>query len=273
MFVSANEGSTLTELARAIAAGGNHSIAVALRTLAREGYATLQQVESTPDWILLSIRGIGVGRLGEVRRLSRPDWEPPSSQAIQAGSWFLSAARFALHHWSPEALTLLIQGSAPPKVNGGPVEKQLALDIFFRAARTARWHCEPRELIQALRQAQRSYAQVTPFAPESCSGSDVPLPALDSIRTVTPAPESPPILPDEDDAVQDSDHFAHSRQKRLEIVRNYWVARDRGDIENKDAWARSQYHICGKTLLCYEREFADQRQAILAAADGERARP
>ena len=62
MISSANEGNKLTELARAMAAGGHHSTAVALRTLAREGYATLRQVDSTPDWILLSIRGIGVGR-------------------------------------------------------------------------------------------------------------------------------------------------------------------------------------------------------------------
>ena len=73
---------------------------------------------------------------------------------------------------------------------------------------------------------------------------------------------------DEEDVVQDNGHFAFPRHKRLEIVRSFWIAYERREIKNKDAWARSHYQIKGKTLLCYEREFEDQKQAILAAANG-----
>ena len=38
-------------------------------------------------------------------------------------------------------------------------------------------------------------------------------------------------------------------------------------IVNKDRWAQTNYRITIKTLLSYEREFQDQRQTVLAAAD------
>jgi len=268
MPISANGDNTLHELARAMTAGGCHSTAVALRKLAHEGYTTLEQVDSVSDWVLLSIRGIGAGRLGEVRRLTRPDWQPPSPQAIQAGNWFLSAAQFALRYWPAETLASLIRGSASPKVTEGPIEKQLALDVFARAARTAQRYCQTRELIQALSQARNDHAESPRLVYEPFPGSEMQLQALDDSQVETPAPDLPAIPLDENDVVRDNDHFAHPRCKRIEIVRRYWIARENREIKNKDAWARSRYQISSKTLLCYEREFQDQRQAILAAADG-----
>jgi hypothetical protein len=55
MSTSANGDSALHELARAMTASGCHSTAIALRKLAYEGYATLEEVDSASDWILLSI--------------------------------------------------------------------------------------------------------------------------------------------------------------------------------------------------------------------------
>jgi hypothetical protein len=248
MLLNTNGNNVLHQLARAMAAGGHPSTALALRKLAHTGYSTLDQVENTPDWILLAIPGIGVGRLGEVRRLTRPDWQPPLPQAIQAGSWFLSAAQFALRYWPLEILVSLVRGSTPPQVSGGAIERRIALDVFSKAAWKAQRYCDADELVQALWSA----------------------PALENERIDRCAPAVRFILPDKTEGTQDSDRYAHSRLKRLEIVQHYWVAREREEVQNKDAWARARYHISGKTLLCYEREFENQKQAILAGADSVR---
>jgi hypothetical protein len=101
---------------------------------------------------------------------------------------------------------------------------------------------------------------------QSPPGSDVKPQAFDIIQ-IDGFPSDFPTMPlDEIDVDQDNDHFAHPRHKRMEIVQRYWIARDRREIKNKDAWARSRYQISGKTLLCYEREFRDQKQAVLATA-------
>jgi hypothetical protein len=52
-------------------------------------------------------------------------------------------------------------------------------------------------------------------------------------------------------------------------VEHYRDARGKGQIVNKDRWAQTNYRISSKTLLSYEREFQDQRQAIPAATDGQ----
>ena len=74
----------LYELAHTMAAGGNYSVATALRRLVRAGYSSLTEVEGASDWALLSISGMGPRRLQAVRRLTRPDWQPPAPQALKA---------------------------------------------------------------------------------------------------------------------------------------------------------------------------------------------
>jgi hypothetical protein len=150
MAIGDNSGDALHKLAQAMAAAGHQSVAVALRKLAHEGYTSLEQVDNASDWVLLSIRGIGVGRLSKVRRLTRPDWQPPSPQAVQAGNRFLCAAQFALRYWPPKPLASLTRDSTAMKVSGETLEKQLALDVFSQAVQRARRHCDADELAQAL---------------------------------------------------------------------------------------------------------------------------
>ncbi len=268
MHVNANGDNVLYELAQTLTAGGRHSTATALRKLTQAGYTSLEQVDSTSDWILLQVPGIGTRRLAEVRRLSRLDWQPPSLQANQAAGWFLSAAQFALRYWPPETLASLVCGSTLARFSGAPLEKQLALDIFYQAMQKAQRYCESEGLVQAFWQSRNgcptSGCRVQDFSSESVMQPQ----ALDSSQVERPASDLPAVPYDHDDASQDSDHFAHPRYKRIEIVRRYWIARENREIKNKDAWARSHYQISGKTLLCYEREFQDQRHAILAAPDG-----
>lgn len=60
------------------------------------------------------------------------------------------------------------------------------------------------------------------------------------------------------DTVSESGHFAWPREKRREIVEQYRDGRQRGEIENKDAWAQANHGITGRTLLNYEREFPEE---------------
>ena len=269
MRASANGDNMLYELAQTMTAGGRHSAATALRKLAQAGYTSLEQVDSTSDWILLPIPGIGTKRLAEVRRLSRSSWQPPSSQAIQATRWFLSATQFALRYWTPETLASLVRGLTAAKSPGGPADKQLAIDVFSEAARKAQRYCSVEELVQALWQVRLGCSESPSLAQQLPSGPSLQPQASYGSQVETPASSLPGMLREQEDAAQDNDHFAHPRHKRIEIVRRYWIARENREIKNKDAWARTQYQISGKTLLCYEREFQDQRQAILGAADGE----
>jgi hypothetical protein len=253
------EDNALYQLAQTLAGGGRHSTATVLRLLAQAGYHTLEQVDRVSDWALLSIRGIGVGRLAEVRRLTRPDWQPPSPQAIQAANWFLSAGRFALRYWPPETLASLIRGSAPSVADVGPIDKRLAIDVFSHAVHQALRHCEAEELIQALRQAGGRSGECACQIREVGSGPAIAFEKSVNNETSPPAYELPTTPPNGDSAIGDSDRFAHPRHKRLQIVRDYWAARESGLVQNKDSWARSRYHISSKTLLSYEREFPDER--------------
>lgn len=140
----------LYELAQTMAAGGNHPVAIALRKLARAGYTSLDEVEGASDWALLSISGIGTERLRAVRRLTRPDWRPPSPQAVKAAGHFLAAARFALRFWPQETLTALIEGSVPELAEDQSHESRWAIELFSTAIGAALSHCEPQELIGVL---------------------------------------------------------------------------------------------------------------------------
>jgi len=142
----------LYELAQTMAGQDNYPTAIALRKVAQAGYTTLEQVDGVSDWVLLAIPGIGIGRLGAVRRLVRPDWQSPSPKALKAAERFLSAARFARRFWPIEALEALVQSSTLPSTDDGPVEKRLALELFSQATRQALPNCDAEELLQALRQ-------------------------------------------------------------------------------------------------------------------------
>ncbi len=232
----------LYDLAEAVAIADELSTAAALRKLAQAGYGSLDEVDSASDWILLSIPGLGVGRLGAVRRLTRPDWQPPSPQAIKAVDRFLSAARLALRLWPVEALLGVVQGSSPSGAADKPADERLALELLSEATYSALCHCSTGELVETLRQL----------------GHDRP---VDARRLDAPVEQGPAIRPE-------TDHFAYPYRKRQQIVEHYRDARSKGQIVNKDRWAQTNYRITSKTLLSYEREFQDQRQTVLAAADG-----
>jgi hypothetical protein len=68
------------------------------------------------------------------------------------------------------------------------------------------------------------------------------------------------IEPAQNETLADSDRYAYSPRKRREIVQHYRDVRDSGLIENKDRWAQSNYHISGRTLLNYAREFPEDQQ-------------
>ena len=247
----------LYQLSRVLAGGGRHSTAVALRLLAQAGYTTLEQVDAVSDWVLLSIRGIGATRLMEIRQLTRSDWQPPSAQSIQTANWFLAAAQFALRYWPPETLAFVIRGSTPSVADGAPLDKRLAIEVFSHAVRQALRHCEAEELIQALRQADGRPGECSRQAREVASGPSITVEKAATQLASSPAPALSVTPSDGSGAVEDNDRFAHPRHKRLEIVEDYWAARERGLVQNKDNWARSHYHISAKTLLSYEREFRD----------------
>ena len=257
MSTSANGDSALHQLARAMTASGCHSTAIALRKLAYEGYATLEEVDSASDWVLLSIRGMGAKRLSTVRQLTRRDWKAPSASVIQAANWFFFAAQFALRYWPPKTLAALIQGTAPQCADEGPIDRRLAIDVFAQAVHQALRHCEAEELIQTLRQASGRPGECArqAHADHADSGIGVDKPA--SRQSAPLASELSATPRHRDGAVEDSDRYAHPHHKRLQIVQDYWVAREKGLVQNKDSWARAHYHISGKTLLSYEREFRD----------------
>jgi hypothetical protein len=58
--------------------------------------------------------------------------------------------------------------------------------------------------------------------------------------------------------VEESSRFSYPRPKRRQIVEEYRAACRNGEVENKDTWADSNYHICRKTLWRYECEFPEE---------------
>ena len=99
-------GNVLYELAKVMRGMDRHLTATALYALARHGYSTLAEVEAVTDCELLAIGGIGPGRLGAIRRLISPDWQPPSRQATNTARRLLYTAQLALRFWSVEDLEI-----------------------------------------------------------------------------------------------------------------------------------------------------------------------
>lgn len=256
MHVDLGNDNLLYELAQALAASNDHATAIALRKLAQAGYTTLEQVDGISDWILLSIPGVGVKRLGAVRGLTRLDWHPPSPLAIETTGWFLSAAQFALRFWPSATLASVVRGFGKAIPIGRPAEKRLAMDVFSKAACKALCYCGAEELLQLLQLAESgSWPGARPGASApgggqgGKNGRGRASPTSPS-RTPSPKGKKP----------RGSDHYAYSYHERCEIVRHYRAARRNGEVLNKDRWAQAHYNIRGKTLLNYEREFPEMEQ-------------
>lgn len=241
----------LYELAQSMASDGGLAAAVALRKLAWAGYTNLDEVDSTSDWILLAIRGLGVTRLGAVRRLTRPDWQPPSPNAVRAINRFLSAARLALRFWPAETLASVILGSQVVLPPNQPYERRLAVELLSRATHMALNYCRPDELMQIFRAAQNR-----------CGCPDLELPSVSGVQARPQEHTRPAVPPStgctktsrKGSRARETDHFAYPEQERWEIVRHYRAARQRGEVQNKEQWAQIHYNIGARTLLKYEHE-------------------
>lgn len=256
------DSSVLYEMAQTIVGQEDYTTAVALRKLARAGYATLEQVDGASDWVLLATPGIGIHRLTAVRRLVRPGWQPPRSRVIKVAERFLSTARFALRFWTIDDLEAVIRGSDLPPVGDGPIEKRLSVEQFVRATQRALRHCEAEELVQALLQACGEQCQHSPRTPEEHPQS---APSVRSARKSGNAKTSVPRRPGHQARKQwaggNSQHFAFSADKRREIVAHYRAAWAKGEVANKEQWAKTHHSISAKTLLRYEREFPETATA------------
>ena len=256
-ITSTYQDNVLYQLAQTMTSGGRHLAAVALRLLAQAGYTTLEQVDAASDWVLLSIRGIGVGRLREVRLLTRADWEPPSPQAMHAANWFLSSARFALRYWPPETLASVVQGSSVGPVTDGPAEKRLAMEVFSHAVRQALRHCEAEVWMLSLWQmmGQHDGRAHSRIEAHQLLGSQSAMPA--AVQKQPSAANPVDATPRPGDTAAESDHYAFSSEERWQIVEHYRTARKNGEVENKEAWAYNNYHISRKTLWRYEQAFPE----------------
>jgi len=148
-----NNDNILYELAKAMRGQGGHLTAMALRALARHGYTSLAEVDGVTDCELLAIGGIGPDRLGAIRRLTRPDWQPPSRQAIRTAGRLLSAAQLALHFWSVEDLKAILGGNKLAAGKDKPIETELSLKAFANAASEAASHHDPAELLRIVQRA------------------------------------------------------------------------------------------------------------------------
>lgn len=257
MSTDTESDSLLCELARTMDNRGNYTTAIALRKLARAGYTTLAEVDAASDWVLLAAPEISLRRLELVRRLVRSDWQPPSPQAAAAAERFLTAARFALRFWPVEALHSVIRGSTRWPAYDRPVDKRLSMEIFSVACRRALRHCSAETLVQiALELAGRHLASRDhPCSPLACSDRQSQAPRVQ--HTDQPAPQAPVEELSAGETDSDNGHYAFPREERSEIVRRYRAAREAGKVQSKHGWAEANYHISGKTLLTYEREFAE----------------
>ena len=64
--------------------------------------------------------------------------------------------------------------------------------------------------------------------------------------------------------VEESSRYSYPRPQRRQIVAEYRAARRNGEVECKQTWADSRYHISRKTLWRYECEFPE---GILPSTD------
>ncbi len=146
--------------------------------------------------------------------------------------------------------------AGPGLSSGLPYERRLAIECFSRAAHQALNHCRPSELVEIM-QAARNGRQCPHLEPSlvSCSHSESqerPLPEV-------PAPNACGPVRRQGDQKRETDHFAYPEHERRDIVRHYRAARERGEVQNKERWAHSNYGISAKTLLSYEHEFPEDR--------------
>jgi hypothetical protein len=257
MSTNSEGNNLLCELARTMDNRQNYTTAVALRKLAHAGYATLEEVDAASDWVLLAAPDISLRRLELVRRLVRPDWRPPSPQATAAVERFLTAGRFAVRFWPVEILHSVIHGSTRWPACDRPADKRLSMEIFSVACRRALKHCSAETLVQMTLElaGQHLPSRALTCLPPTCSDSQsktVPL-----HHTDRPAPRTPVEETSAREVGGDNGHYAFPREERFEIVRRYRAARDAGKVQNKHGWAEANYQISGKTLLTYEREFAE----------------
>ena len=257
MDSNTDEKNLLWELAQTMTSRDSYSAAVALRKLAQAGYATLDEVDAISDWVLLATPGIGVGRLGIVRRLIRPDWQPASRKTIETAERFLTAARFALRFWPVEALASIVEGSMPVLVTDRPVEKRLAVEMFSEAARKALRHDEAEAWVLALRQLTRGRDRQVhgKLEPHRAFSSQATAPAEGQKQPPTSNPMDTPPKPGAADP--ESDHYAFCSEERRRIVEHYRTAQKNGEVENKEAWAYNNHRISRKTLWRYEQEFPE----------------
>lgn len=255
MDSNVDDKTLLWELARNMASQDRCLAAAALRKLVPAGYATLAEVDAASDWVLLATPGIGPGRLGVLRRLIQPDWQPPSHKAIKAAQRFLSTARLALRFWPVETVEEVIKGSVPELYTGCSVERRLSLELFAEASQRALRHGEKEEWLETLSQLRRSPERgiLHRLASPSSDNSGIEASMKNRCATTTTDQELHP----EQDKVQDSEHYAYSPEKRRQIVEHYRTARKNGEIENKDTWADTNYGISRKTLWRYEQEFPE----------------
>jgi hypothetical protein len=145
----------LYELAQTMAIEKRYLLAVALRKMAQEGYASLAEIDEVPDSILLTIPGIGAKRLDAVRRLTRTEWQPPSPEETRVASRFLTAARLALCFWDVGTLESLVRGSPPDLTDDHSVESRLAVKSFTAATQEALHFHTAEELIGILHWAKK----------------------------------------------------------------------------------------------------------------------
>jgi hypothetical protein len=147
------DDNVLYELAKVMRGMDRHLTATALHALAKQGFTSLAEVEGVTDCELLAIGGIGPDRLGAIRRLTQPDWQPPSRRAIRAASRLLSAAQLALRFWGIEDLEATLAGDKPVAAGDKPIETRLSLEAFAGAAREAADHHKPDTLKQIVQRA------------------------------------------------------------------------------------------------------------------------
>ena len=257
MSTNSEGNNLLCELARTMDNRQNYTTAVALRKLAHAGYATLEEVDAASDWVLLAAPDISLRRLELVRHLVRPDWQPPSPQATAAVQRFLTAARFALRFWPVETLHSVIRGSARWPACDRPADKRLSTEMFSVACRRALKHCSAETLVQMTLELAGKHLASRDLVrlPPACSDSQGE--TLRGRHADRPAPQTPVEQTPAREVDGDNGHYAFPREERFEIVRRYRAAREAGKVQSKHGWAEANYQISGKTLLTYEREFAE----------------
>ena len=134
------DDNVLYELAKVMRGMDRHLTATALYALAKQGYTSLAEVERVTDCELLAIGGIGPGRLGAVRRLTRPDWQLPSRQAIRTARRLLHTTQLALRFWSVQDLEGALEGAKPATTGNGSAETRLSLEAFASTVHEASDH-------------------------------------------------------------------------------------------------------------------------------------